>query len=118
MNAPRLTDDGLAPGEHIFHIATVDEWQAAQLAGDYRVSTLGRSLADEGFIHASRADQVDGVRNAFYADPGLRLVLLEIDPARLDVELRLEVPPGAEAAFPHIYGPLRTDAVVAVRDLA
>jgi uncharacterized protein (DUF952 family) len=113
-----VTDERLASGEHIFHIATVEDWQAALLAGDYRVSTMGRSLAEEGFIHASRADQVDGVRTAFYADPGLRLVLLEIDPARLDVELRLEVPPGAEAAFPHIYGPLHTDAVVAVSELA
>jgi uncharacterized protein (DUF952 family) len=109
--------ENLSPGEHIFHIATVDDWQAAQRSGDYRISTLGRSLAEEGFIHASRSDQVEGVRTAFYADPGLRLVLLEIDPSLLDVELRLEVPPGAEEAFPHIYGPLRTEAVVGVRDL-
>ena len=113
-----MTEERLAPGEHIFHIATVGDWQAALLAGDYRVSTLGRSLADEGFIHASRGDQVDGVRDAYYADPHLRLVLLEIDPAVLEVELRLEVPPGADVAFPHIYGPLRIDAVVAVRALA
>jgi uncharacterized protein (DUF952 family) len=111
-----MTDE-LMPGEHIFHVATVEDWQAAQRAGDYRVSTLGRSLLEEGFIHASRAGQVEGVRTAFYADPGLRLVLLEIDPAMLDVDLRLEVPPGADEAFPHIYGPLPTDAVVAVRDL-
>ena len=30
--------DGLAPGEHIFHIATVDDWRAAERAGDYRVT--------------------------------------------------------------------------------
>ena len=112
------TGDRLGPGEHIFHISTVEDWQAAQRAGDYRVSTLGRSLADEGYIHASRSGQVEGVRAGFYADPGLRLVLLEIDPARLGVELRLEVPPGGEEAFPHIYGPLVTDAVVAVTDIA
>ena len=96
------TGDRLAPGEHIFHIATVEDWQAAQRAGDYRVSTLGRSLADEGYIHASRSDQVEGVRAAFYADPGLRL----------------EVPPGGDDAFPHICGPLVTDAVVGETDLA
>jgi glutathione S-transferase len=112
-----MSETELAPGEHIFHIATVEDWQAAQRAGDYRVSTRGRSLTEEGFIHASRAGQVEGVRAAFYADPGLRLVLLEIDPARLDVDLRLEVPPGADEAFPHIYGPLSTDAVVGVREL-
>jgi glutathione S-transferase len=110
--------DRLAPGEHIFHISTVEDWQVAQQAGDYRVSTLGRSLADEGYIHASRRGQVEGVRTAFYADPGLRLVLLEIDPVRLDVELRLEVPPDGDEPFPHIYGPLAIDAVVGVTDLA
>jgi uncharacterized protein (DUF952 family) len=109
--------DRLAPGEHIFHISTVEDWEAAQRAGDYRVSTLGRSLADEGYIHASRSGQVEGVRAGFYADPALRLVLLEIDPELLGVELRLEVPAGAEEAFPHIYGPLVTDAVVAVTDI-
>jgi len=109
---------GLAPGEHIFHIATVDDWRAAERAGDYRVSTLGRSLAEEGFIHASRSGQVEGVRAAFYSAPALRLVLLEIDPELLDVELRLEVPPGADEAFPHIYGPLVTGAVVSVRELS
>jgi uncharacterized protein (DUF952 family) len=112
-----MTDQPLAAGEHIFHIATVDDWQAALLAGDYRTSTRGRSLAEEGFIHASRTDQVEGVRTAFYADPGLHLVLLEIDPALLAVEVRLEVPPGADEAYPHIYGPLPTGAVVAARDL-
>jgi glutathione S-transferase len=113
-----VTGAQLTPGEHIFHISTVDDWQAAQRAGDYRVSTLGRSLADEGYIHASRIGQVEGVRAGFYADPGLSLVLLEIDPTRLGVEVRLEVPPGGGEAFPHIYGPLVTDAVVGVTDLA
>jgi uncharacterized protein (DUF952 family) len=113
-----VTGDQLAPGEHIFHISTVEDWQSALQAGDYRVSTRGRSLADEGYIHASRSGQVEGVRAAVYNDPRLRLVLLEIDPARLGVELRLEVPADADEAFPHIYGPLVTDAVVSVRELS
>jgi uncharacterized protein (DUF952 family) len=113
-----MAEDGLAPGEHIFHIATADDWRAAVVTGDYRTSTAGRSLADEGYIHASRRGQVEGVRAAFYADAGLPLVLLEIDPDRLEVELRLEVPPGADEAYPHIYGPIPVDSVVGVRDLA
>jgi glutathione S-transferase len=104
----------LEAGEHIFHIARVDDWKAAQVAGEYRVSTLGRTLDEEGFIHASRRHQVAPVRAAFYADADLQLVLLEIDPARLDCDLRLEVPPGADEAFPHLYGALPVSAVVAV----
>ena len=107
----------LEPGEHIFHIAKVRDWDAAQVTGDYRISTLGRTLDEEGFIHASRRDQVEGVRRSFYADVSEPLVLLEIDPARLDAELRLEVPVGASEAFPHIYGPLQPAAVVAAQVL-
>jgi uncharacterized protein (DUF952 family) len=99
----------------IFHIAEVSDWQAAQEAGDYRISTRGRTLADEGFIHAARREQVLGVAEAFYADAG-PLLLLSIDPARLSCPVRDdEVAPGI--VFPHIYGPVDLDAVVAVAPL-
>ncbi|HEY0699097.1 MAG TPA: DUF952 domain-containing protein [Micromonospora sp.] len=99
----------------IFHIAEVADWQAAQAAGDYRVSTRGRTLADEGFIHAARREQVLGVAEAFYADAG-PLLLLTIDPARLSSPVRDdEVAPGI--VFPHVYGPIELDAVVAVAPL-
>jgi glutathione S-transferase len=99
----------------IYHIAEVSDWQAAQVSGDYRVSTRGRTLADEGFIHASRRDQILGVAEATYADAG-PLVLLSIDPARLSSPVRDdEVAPGV--VFPHIYGPIELEAVVAVAPL-
>ncbi|MBE1491731.1 DUF952 domain-containing protein [Plantactinospora soyae] len=99
----------------IFHIAEVSDWQAAQVSGDYRVSTRGRSLADEGFIHAARRGQVLGVAQAFYADAG-PLLLLSIDPDRLSSPVRDdEVAPGI--VFPHIYGPINLDAVVAAAPL-
>lgn len=103
--------------EPIFHLALRREWDAAQQPGLYQVSTLGRSLADEGFLHASYRHQWPGVRTAFYAGVAEPLVLLEIDPDRLDVPLVVETPEGAEEAFPHIYGPLPVGAVVAVHEL-
>ncbi|MDG4791150.1 DUF952 domain-containing protein [Micromonospora sp. WMMD1102] len=100
----------------IFHIAEEADWAAAQVAGDYRISTRGRSLADEGFIHASRRGQVLGVAEAAYSDAG-PLLLLRIDPDRLSSPVRDdEVAP--EIVFPHIYGPLNLDAVVEVAPLA
>jgi len=96
----------------IFHIATVADWEAAQRSGSYTTSTLGRTLAEEGFIHASHADQWPGVRKLFYADVGEPLVLLAIDPDRLDAPVVEEVPEGADQAFPHIYGVVNADAVV------
>jgi uncharacterized protein (DUF952 family) len=101
----------------IFHIALREDWHAAEQAGEYRVSTVGRSLDEEGFIHASHRHQVDGVLERFYAEVSEPLVLLAIDAGRLDCEVREEAPPGSDERFPHVYGPIPTDAVVAVSPL-
>jgi len=74
-------------------------------------------LAEEGFLHASYAHQWQGVRDAHYADVTEPLVLLEVDPALLDVPVVEEVPVGGDEAFPHVYGPLPVAAVVSVREL-
>lgn len=102
----------------IFHIATLADWTAAQRAGAYTTSTRGVSLAQEGFIHASRADQWQQVRAAFYADVAEPLVLLEIDTDLLGVPVVEEPPaPGVAETFPHVYGAIRVSAVVAVTPL-
>ncbi len=96
----------------IFHIALRSEWDAARRDGSYTTSTRGRTLADEGFIHASRGDQWQGVHRAFYADVDEPLVLLVIDTDRLTSPVVEELPAdGATETFPHIYGPLNADAV-------
>lgn len=102
--------------DRIFHLALLADWVAAQERGDYRISTLGRTLEQEGFIHASRADQWRGVKQRFYAGVPEDLVLLEIDPARLTSPLVVEPVPGTDDEFPHIYGPLNLDAVVATHE--
>ncbi len=102
----------------IFHIATLTDWAAAQRTGAYTTSTIGRTLAEEGFIHASRADQWEGVRVAFYAGVDEPLVLLEIDTDLLDAPVVEEEPaPGAGVTFPHVYGAIAPSAVVAVTPL-
>ena len=97
----------------IFHIARQTDWEAAVDAGTYRESTLGRTLEQEGFIHCSQRQQVAGVANAFYRDVD-GLVLLVIDVDRVGAEVRYEAVGGGTEPFPHIYGPLNVDAVVAV----
>jgi uncharacterized protein (DUF952 family) len=100
--------------EPIYHVALAADWEAAQALGEYAVSTRGRTLAEEGFIHASRAEQWAGVRERFYADVTEPLVLLEVDPALLTAEVRDERPPGVDETFPHVYGPIDLSAVVGV----
>ena len=51
------------------------------------MSTRGRILAQEGFIHAATEGQVDRVGDAFYCH-ALDLVLLVIDAERVGPELR------------------------------
>ena len=102
------------------HIAFVADWEAAQPSGRYEISTRGRTLAQEGFIHLAFEHQVDGVASRFYADVTEPLVLLSIDPAALDADVRVE--PGdpsdpSSERFPHLYGPLPTAAVTAVAPL-
>ncbi len=102
----------------IYHLATTADWARAQEDGAYTTSTYGVTLADEGFIHASRADQWEGVRERFYSEVAEPLVLLEIDTDLLGVPVLEEPPaPGVEETFPHIYGPLEPRAVVGVTPL-
>jgi uncharacterized protein (DUF952 family) len=102
----------------IYHIAVRTDWERALADGVYARSTVDKTLAEEGFIHASQASQVARTANTYYRDVPGDLVLLVIDPARVGAEVRYEDVPGAELPFPHIYGPLNVDAVLAVVPLA
>ena len=96
----------------IFHLAMPDDWAAAFVDGTYAMSTRGRTLDDEGFIHASTREQLEATANRFYADVD-QLVVLTVDPLRVESEIRWEPPaPGVDELFPHIYGPLPVSAVV------
>lgn len=96
----------------IFHITERAAWEAAERSGEYTLSTRGRTLAEEGFIHCSRADQVAGVAAASYADvPDLVLLTIDTDLLAPGIEVRVE------DGFPHIFGPLAVSAVVRVEPL-
>ena len=97
--------------EILFHIARRRDWEAAQRIGAYRISTLGRTLEQEGFIHLSFARQVRGVADRFYAGLDEELALLSIDPARLTAPVVTEPAAGTDEAFPHLYGELPVNAV-------
>ncbi len=91
------------PINHLCHRQDLD---AALEAGEYRLA----SLDTEGFIHASRPEQIVATANRYYpGDPDL--LLLWIDPDRLEPELRWEAAHGE--LFPHIYGALNLEAILA-----
>ena len=87
-----------------------DDWAAAQQTGQYTASTRGRTLAEEGYIHCSFAEQITATAIRFYGDVE-KVVLLEIDPDRLSSAVVSEDLAGSGEAFPHVYGPIDLTAV-------
>src|SRR4249919_346229 len=90
----------------ILHAALPDDWTAAVAAGRYDISSRGRTLAAEGFLHASTAAQLPGVLGSYYADIS-EVVLLVLDVDALVAAgspVRWDDVPGAPGPFPHIYG--------------
>ena len=87
-----MADTGLHD-EHIYHLTTRTQWEAACVEGTFRGSTRDLSLDDVGFIHASRRDQLRDVAEAVYRDCDDALVVLAIPVAALEAEgitVRLE----------------------------
>lgn len=98
----------------VLHLAHVDEWNRTLLTGWFDRSTRGRTLAQEGFIHTSTATQLPVVAQRFYADDPEPLLLLVIDIAATEAAgspVRWDA--ADDQLFPHVYGPVPKDAVVA-----
>jgi uncharacterized protein (DUF952 family) len=101
-----------SPTGTLLHITTPPAWEAAGASGAYR----GDTLESEGFIHCSLEHQVLEVANRIFG--GRRdLLLLFIDEGRVGPEVRFENLEGGSELYPHVYGPLNSDAVTAVRAL-
>ena len=104
--------DSFAAMGTIYPICRREEWEAARAAGRYPGSSQDKA---DGFIHFSSGDQVKASA-AKHRARQTGLVLLAVDEARLGPALKWE-PSRGGALFPHLYGPLPVEAVVAVRDL-
>ncbi len=96
----------------LLHLLPAADWPAALAAGEVRPA----SLSEVGFVHLSGPEQVHLPAGRLFAGR-LDVLLLVVDPVRLDAAVRYE--PGvpgdpASMRFPHLYGPLPVDAVVAV----
>ncbi|MGJ7442485.1 DUF952 domain-containing protein [Aquipuribacter sp. MA13-6] len=118
------TTPSAAPGPTpaLLHLALPEEWQEAVPTGSYDRSTRGLSLGEVGFVHCAHPHQVEAVAARFYGDllqdPDATLLVLHLDPERLDVHVVHEDLEGTGEQFPHVYGPLPVDAVVRVEAMA
>ena len=99
--------------EIIYRLIPGLDWEAAKATGEVRPD----SLAAEGFIHCSRdAAQALAVAIRLYSGQG-GMLLLEVDTGKLLAQVKSEASRSGET-YPHIYGPLNSDAVVGVQHLA
>ncbi len=96
----------------IYHITTKREWDNAKGSGQYESA----SLKEEGFIHCSEDRQLEGVLQRFFSDKST-LVKLTIETEKLTSSLIYDWSDALEDTFPHIYGTINTDAVIAVTDV-
>jgi len=94
---------------NVYHITPLNNWRKALEYGAYSAD----SLEKDGFIHCCTKDQTEGVLKMWFRGEA-DLLLLEIDPTLLSTEIKYEDSHGSGELFPHIYGPLNLDAVVAV----
>lgn len=100
----------------VVHLALLTDWQEAMASGRYAVSTLGATLSDVGFIHASTWSQLSRTAARFYRDAPGALVVLVLDPEEMrsaGAPVVLE-PVGDGERFPHVYGAIPVDRVRAV----
>jgi len=101
----------------IYHLAVGAEWEAGAAsseygAGEYRAG----SLPEEGFIHCSEDEaQMLRVANRLF-NGRTDLIVLDLNVDTLTSPLKRE-PSRSGEIYPHIYGPINTDAVVRVRRL-
>ena len=91
----------------IYIVVPEIHWKAALEQGFYESG----SLATEGFIHASKEDQVKGVLERYFQNQA-DLLLLHIDETKLTAVLKYELSPSLNEEFPHIFARLNIDAVI------
>ena len=90
---------------HIIHVATPEAWAEAHASGAY----VPERFAAERFIHCCSREQLDGVLAEHFVGR-TELLLLMVDTAKLDAEVRVERAANGQS-YPHIYGPIGVASV-------
>ena len=92
-----------------FHLVPKEYFDALDPDADY----APRDFAREGFIHCTDgAEEMARTANRYYKTNAESHYYLYIDKARVRAPIRYD---DAARVYPHIYGALNRDAIVAVR---
>lgn len=92
-----------------FHLTPQEDWTRQANDPTYTPD----AYAQDGFVHCTDGEaNVLAVGNLFYRGDPRPYVALVLDPARLTADVRYE---DEDHRYPHVYGPIDREAVVAVR---
>ncbi len=99
----------LSEMDQTFHLVEQAYFEAQDATRDY----TPREFAREGFIHCTDGvDEMARTANRYYRDNAAPFVYLYIDKALVRAKIQYDAEP---KIYPHIYGALNRDAIVAVR---
>jgi uncharacterized protein (DUF952 family) len=89
-----------------YHLSLVDVWSSQEKESQY----LPEAYDNDGFIHCTDGlENLLDVGNMFYTADPRDFCVLVLNTSAIESEIRYEDP---DEVFPHVYGPLNTDAVV------
>jgi len=92
----------------IYHIVLPAIWKRFKDKDFYEAE----SLYGEGFIHCSFADQLDTVLERYYSNEK-GVLILTVETEKLSSRL-IEEPSTNSEIYPHIYGKINRDAIIAI----
>jgi uncharacterized protein (DUF952 family) len=91
---------------HIYHIVLPEDWEIQSLHENY----THKSLESEGFIHCSQWNQLQATWNRFFGGRE-DILILKINPLKLNVSLKFEEASDNAGTFPHIFGQIPKYAI-------
>jgi uncharacterized protein (DUF952 family) len=102
-----------ARGHVTLHLLPAAAWAAWRADPDPAAPYTPAAFEADGFVHCTDGDAAMlVVANRFYAGESTAFVVLDLDLALVGAPWRYDDP---GSPYPHVYGPLRRDAVRGVR---
>jgi uncharacterized protein (DUF952 family) len=90
-----------------YHLVPDSVWNSQPSNAEY----LPEAFVGDGFIHCTNGlDELLAVANRYYVTDLRPFVVLALNVSKIASEVQYD---DAEQYFPHIYGPLNADAVIA-----
>jgi uncharacterized protein (DUF952 family) len=97
------------PDATTLHLLPVEAWRKARDLPEY----VPDAFAADGFVHCTNGDEeLVAVGNRYYRDDARPFLALTVAIDKLTSPIRYD---DANRVFPHIYGPINREAIVAAR---